>query len=89
MLTRNISPAPSASLAVMIGVWIQKKPSSWKKRWMAWLRQWRTRVTRAERVGARAQVRDLAQVLQRVPLRLDRVGLGIVDPADDLDGARA
>ena len=28
VLTRNISPAPSASLAVMIGVWIQKKPCS-------------------------------------------------------------
>jgi hypothetical protein len=27
--TRNISPAPSQSLAVMIGVWIQKKPRSW------------------------------------------------------------
>ena len=45
MLTRNISPAPSASLAVTIGVWTQKKPCSWKKRWIAMLRQWRTRVT--------------------------------------------
>jgi hypothetical protein len=32
VLTRNIWPAPSASAAVMMGVLIQKKPSSWKKR---------------------------------------------------------
>jgi hypothetical protein len=38
-----------------------------------------------ERVRARAQVRDLAQVLHRVRFRLDRVGLRIVDPADDFD----
>ena len=28
--TRNIAPAPSASLVVMIGVWTQKNPCSWK-----------------------------------------------------------
>ena len=43
---------------------------------------------RAEDVRARPQVRDLAQVLQRVPLRLHRVGVGVVDPADDLDASR-
>ena len=40
----------------------------------------------AERVGARPQVRDLAQVLERCALRLDRIGLGVVDPPDHLDG---
>src|SRR5690606_405135 len=40
----------------------------------------------AEQVGARAQVGDLAQELERVRLGLDRVGLGVLDPADDLDG---
>ena len=43
--TRNMAPAPSASLAVMIGVWTQKKPRSSKKRCSAIDRQWRTRVT--------------------------------------------
>ena len=39
----------------------------------------------AEGVGAGPQVGDLAQVLERVLLGGDRVGLGVVDPADDLD----
>ena len=43
--TRNSSPAPSQSLAVMIGVWTQKKPRSWKKRWIACASVWRTRAT--------------------------------------------
>ena len=43
--TRNISPAPSASDAVMIGVFTQKKPCSWKKRWIACAMVCRTRVT--------------------------------------------
>jgi hypothetical protein len=43
--TRNIWPAPSASDAVMIGVWIQKKPCSWKNRCTAIASVWRTRVT--------------------------------------------
>jgi hypothetical protein len=34
-------------------------------------------------------VRDLAQVLHRVALRLHRVRVGIVDPADDLDALAA
>ena len=51
--TRNISPAPSASEAVMIGVFTQKKPSSWKKRWMAMASVWRTRRRGADHVGAR------------------------------------
>ena len=69
----------------MIGVWIQKKPCSWKKRCTAMLSAVPHARDGAERVRARAQVRDLAQVLERVLLRLNRVGVGIVDPADDLD----
>ena len=42
----------------------------------------------AEQVGARPQVRDFAQELQRVRLGLDRVGFRILDPADDLDVLR-
>ena len=42
--TRNMAPAPSASLAVMIGVWTQKNPRSSKKRCSAIDRQCRTRV---------------------------------------------
>src|SRR3546814_734979 len=38
-----------------------------------------------EQVGARPQVRHLAQELERMGLGLDRVGLGVLDPADDLD----
>src|SRR3546814_3998867 len=40
---------------------------------------------RAEQVGARAQVCDLAQELQRVRLGLDRVGFRVVHPAHHLD----
>jgi hypothetical protein len=40
---------------------------------------------RADHVGARAQVGDLAQVLHRVALGLHRVGVGVVDPAHHLD----
>ena len=43
---------------------------------------------RADHVGARPQVRDLAQKLHRVRLRLDRIGVRILDPADDLDRVR-
>ena len=85
MLTRNISPAPSASLAVMIGVCTQKKPRSWKKRWIGHAEAVPDARDGAERVRARPQVRDLAQVLERVLLRLNRIGLRVVDPADDLD----
>src|SRR5688572_18804602 len=45
VLTRNICPAPSASLVVMIGVWIQKKPFSSKKRCIAIEMACRTRAT--------------------------------------------
>ena len=40
---------------------------------------------RAEGVRARAEVRNLAQVFERVLLRRDRVGVGVVDEAVDLD----
>ena len=43
METRKSSPAPSASLAVMMGVLTQRKPCSWKKRWIAMASVWRTR----------------------------------------------
>ena len=42
---------------------------------------------RADHVGARPQVGDLAQEFERMRLRLDRVGVRVLDPADDLDGA--
>jgi hypothetical protein len=41
---------------------------------------------RPEGVGPRPQVGDLAQVLEAVTLGRDGIGVGIVDPADDLDG---
>ena len=42
----------------------------------------------ANHIGARPQMRDLAEVLHGVRLRLDRVGVRVVDPADHPDGAR-
>ena len=42
--TRNNSPAPSASDAVMIGVFTQRKPCWSKKRWIDCAMVWRTRV---------------------------------------------
>jgi hypothetical protein len=43
--TRNISPAPSASLVVTMGVWTQKKPLRSKKRCTAIDSVCRTRAT--------------------------------------------
>ena len=40
---------------------------------------------RAEQVGARAQVREFAQVFQRMRLGLHRVGERILDPTTDLE----
>ena len=34
----------------MIGVLTQKKPCSWKKRWIAFAMQWRTRATAPNRL---------------------------------------
>ena len=48
---------------------------------MAWARQLPHAGHGAEGVGAHAQVRHLAQVLEGVALGRDRVGVGIVDPA--------
>jgi hypothetical protein len=39
----------------------------------------------AEGVGADAEVGELAEELERVGLGLDRIVIGIVDPADDFD----
>lgn len=44
-----MSPAPSASEVVMIGVLIQKKPCSVRIRWIAVIMVWRTRVTAPNR----------------------------------------
>ena len=43
---------------------------------------------RRNHVGPRAQMRHLAQELHRVRLRLDRIGVRVVHPADHLDRAR-
>ena len=43
VLTRKSSPAPSQSLAVMMGVFTQTKPCSSKYRWIAWAIVLRTR----------------------------------------------
>ena len=43
---------------------------------------------RAEQVGARAQVGEFAQVLQRVLLGLHGIGERVLDPADHLDRRR-
>ena len=83
--TRNIAPAPSASLVVMIGVCTQMKPRSWKYRWTAIDRQCAHPRHRAERVGARPQVGHGPQVLHRVPLGRDRIAVRVLDPADHLD----
>ena len=72
----------------MIGVLTQKKPFSSKKRWIALRQRVPHARRRADHVGARPQMRDLAQKLHRVRLRLDRIGVGVVDPADHLDRAR-
>src|ERR1700681_3372900 len=43
---------------------------------------------RSDDVGARAQVRDLAQEFERVRLRLNRIRIWVLDPANDMDCAR-
>ena len=72
----------------MIGVLTQKNPFSSKKRWIACASVVPHPRRGADHVGARAQMRDLAQEFERVRLRLDRIGVGIVDPADHPDRAR-
>ena len=59
--TRNKAPAPSASDAVMIGVLTQKNPFSSKKRWIAFARLCLNTRRGADHIGARPQMRDLAQ----------------------------
>ena len=69
----------------MIGVLTQKKPLVVEETMdrlgdrVAHARQ------RADDVGARPQMRDLAQEFERVRLRLDRIRIRIVDPADHAD----
>ena len=41
---------------------------------------------RTQRVGARPQVRHLAEVLERRALRLNGIRVGIVHPPDDVNG---
>ncbi len=41
---------------------------------------------RADGIGARAQVGHTAQIFEGVALGRDRIGVGIVDPADHIDG---
>ena len=72
----------------MIGVLTQKNPFSSKNRWIALRQRVPHPRRRADHVGARPQMRHLAQELQRVRLRLDRIGVRVVDPADHLDRAR-
>ena len=73
MVTWNISPAPSQSLAVMIGrmdveeAALLEKAVDGEAQGVAHPRH------RAEGVGARPQVGDLAQKLEGVPLLLERV----------------
>ena len=45
VVTRKSCPAPSQSLAVMIGVWTYRKPRCWKNSWMAAQTALRTRAT--------------------------------------------
>ena len=72
----------------MIGVLTQKKPLS-SKIAMDRLRQRVAHPRRgADHIGARPQMRDLAQIFHGVRLGLDRIGIRVVDPADHLDGAR-
>lgn len=55
VVTWNISPAPSQSEAVIIGVWMYWKPRSWKKRCVAYARLLRIRIT-AEMVLVRPRM---------------------------------
>ena len=51
-------------------------------------RQCRDSSDRSEGVRSGAKVRDLSQVLERVPLWLERVGVGVLDPSDHFDRVR-
>ena len=72
----------------MIGVLIQTKPFWSKKRCIGLRDRVADAADRADDVGARPQVRHLAQELERVRLGLDRIRVRIIDPADDADRAR-
>ena len=71
----------------MIGVFTQTKPCSWKNRWIAWAMVWRTRVTAPMTLVRGRRCATSRRNSKRVRLRLDRVGVRIVDPADDPDRA--
>ena len=86
--TRNSAPAPSASdggddrrVDPEKAVLVEEAVDRLRQR-VAHARR------RADHVGARPQVRHLAQELHGVRLGLDRIGVGVVDPADHLDRAR-
>ena len=72
----------------MIGVLTQRNPRSSKKRWVACASVWRTRVTAAITLVRGRRCATSRRNSKRVRLGLDRVGVGIVDPADDVDRAR-
>ena len=64
----------------MIGVLTQQKPVLVEEPVRSPARSCaRTRVDGADDVGARAQVRDLAQEFERVRLGLDRIRVGVLD----------
>ena len=86
--TRNRAPAPSASEAVMIGVWIQKKPFSSKNRWIACAKRVADARCRRDDIRPRPQMRDLAQEFQGVRFGLDRIAVRVLHPADHTNRGR-
>ena len=85
VLTRKRSPAPSQSLEVMMGVLTQKKPLESKYRCVVLGQRVAHPGHCAERIRARAQVRDGTQVFERVALLRDGIGVGFGDPTGHLD----
>ncbi len=84
--TRNISPAPSASEVVMIGGVDPEEAPLVEEAVHGHGEGVPHPRDRAEGVGARAEVRHLAQELEGVLLGLDGVRLGVVHPPQHLQG---